>query len=283
MAKAVNQKRNAPDEVVSSQRIVRMRPDDGEDDLLFLYEELEVGKKTRKQLEDAGVVTIEGILQKKDEFKEAKVERIRKVSQQEFYRFCLWHENFYKENDKTVSWRNGFTVDSLDEFVESLSSAKAGAEAIFDVALHMIHEDDQGELKYITKKETDALYAHVAERVMEVLPEALVKGCHFNVTQYIENTARAIFNLPTGKPYQKIQLTAGQTQSGKSNVKAVVQATCDLLRCPLIIITKGVAESKDLSRKFQLNVSAYECNCIAIAVAIIAFFFFLSYQLLRGP
>jgi hypothetical protein len=46
-------------------------------------------------------------------------------------------------------------------------------------------------------------------------------------------------------------LVSGKTQSGKSSVKGVLQSFCAILKVPLIIITKGVSESKELHKKMQ--------------------------------
>jgi len=48
---------------------------------------------------------------------------------------------------------------------------------------------------------------------------------------------------------EKLLVVAGMTQSGKTYVEGVVQSMAGLLKIPLIILTKGVAESTDLHAK----------------------------------
>ena len=51
---------------------------------------------------------------------------------------------------------------------------------------------------------------------------------------------KCIINSPTGKKFKKRVLIAGKTQSGKTATKAVMQAVCTELNCPLIIVTKDL-------------------------------------------
>ena len=48
---------------------------------------------------------------------------------------------------------------------------------------------------------------------------------------------------------EKLFIVAGRTQAGKTAVIGLLQSLCAVLRIPLIVVTKGVAESIDLHKK----------------------------------
>jgi hypothetical protein len=60
-----------------------------------------------------------------------------------------------------------------------------------------------------------------------------------------------IVNVPTGETCETPIVLVGKTQSGKSGAKAVVQAVCFEVSCPLIIVTKGVSEARALLAKLK--------------------------------
>jgi hypothetical protein len=87
------------------------------------------------------------------------------------------------------------------------------------------------------------------EKVIEPMPEGLNKACgKFDYERFAEKAIRALFDPSTNG---KTVLVAGKTQSGKSAVKAVMQSLCFELDDPLIIITKGVSESRELHKKLK--------------------------------
>ena len=210
--------------------------------LTHALSELDIGGKALRQLKDVGVTTIADLLLLRDDLKDGTLKDLRKTIQKQLYHLCVWYEDFYMRQDAAVQWSDHLTEDVFDSFVEELGKSSLSSESqtktIFEHATSMLHEGSPGDLRDIPEKMRDALYAHVVHLTMQQLPESLVKECQFDVRNLITTCAKALFNLPTGEPYPKIQLVAGRTQSGKSYVKAVVQATCDLLRCPLIIIAK---------------------------------------------
>jgi hypothetical protein len=228
-----------------------------QDELVFVYDEVQLHPKSQRQLKELGILTVNDLIKRCDDFKNERILGMRKPAQQQLYYFCLWHQDFYSKNKVEVSWRDHFHYESFDAFIDQLEMPKsndsnqAQLKALFDHAKNMLHEGSQGELSNLTVDQYERLYKYVAELVVPQLPEDLIKLCLFDVPDLIMNCARAIFNFPSQQPYPKIQMIAGMTQSGKTSVKAVVQATCDLLRCPLVIITKGVSESIDLSKKIK--------------------------------
>ena len=62
-------------------------------------------------------------------------------------------------------------------------------------------------------------------------------------------------------------MVAGRTQSGKSAVKGVLQSLCGLLGIPMIVLTKGVEESKDLHAKLVKLAQGTSVNKKHVVVA----------------
>ena len=240
---------------------------DDEDDLQLVFDEIPIAKRFQNKLKNAlGMTCVADIFKMKDELSEGKVETLPNDVQNKLLLFCLWYEDFHDSSSEDDSKKSGSSWqdaliqgESFNVFEEKLRNSipnkSVGTipniKVVFDHALGMLHEGDQGELAMLNEQTLDDLYSYCVQRTMEFLPASLVKSCQFDVKKMIWSSAKAIFNLPTGKPYPKIQVVAGRTQSGKSNMKAVVRATCTLLRCPLIIITKGVKESTDLAAKIH--------------------------------
>ncbi|CAB9510755.1 expressed unknown protein [Seminavis robusta] len=228
------------------------------DDLSDVFDELFDARSQRK-LKELQIQSLETVLARRDDFKDEAIEGLRKSTQKQLHQFCLWYEEFFTKNDKSISWRAHFTADHFDSFVEQLGKSPDGdVNLLFEHARRMLHEGKPGDLADLTDKKRNDLYAYVVRKTMEELPPKLIEECNFDVKNFIIKCVRAIFNIPSGDPYPKILLVAGRTQSGKTNVKAVVLTTCNVLRCPLKIITKGVAESQDLKQKITHKVTKYQ-------------------------
>lgn len=245
--------RPSPNEPVESRRI-----DAIDADLLLVYDEALIPSKPQRQLAEAGVRDVEDVLARRNAFKEGTVGEVYKPSQKSLFHFCLWHADFYTKNDQATSWIEHFEEKAFAKFVDSIGLCDAKTKMLFEQAVRMLHEGSPGQLGMLPPEAYDELYAHVVHLVRKQLPEHLIEGCKFDVDDLITSCARAICNFPTGKPFPIIQLVAGRTQSGKSNVKAVVKATCEALYCPLLIIAKGVAEREDLKKKLDHLLNQFE-------------------------
>jgi hypothetical protein len=99
------------------------------------------------------------------------------------------------------------------------------------------------------------------ERVINPMTEGLKKACgNFCYKSFMRNAVRALFDPSSNG---KTILVAGKTQSGKSAVKALVQSLCFELDDPLLVITKGVSESRELHKKLQdFAARSTSANCI---------------------
>jgi hypothetical protein len=85
-----------------------------------------------------------------------------------------------------------------------------------------------------------------------MVPELLKICGKFNYDSFIEKAIchfHALVKEPDALEWEKLFIVAGRTQSFKTFVKGVVQSLSGLLKIPLIILTKGVAESTDLHAK----------------------------------
>jgi len=203
-----------------------------------------------------GITSVEALLAKKPELEGRELVGINKKIQKELALFCLWYTKFCKEHSSSVAWQQHFDEDSLED-IES-ESKHTSEDTLRNPALlrtyatHTLHDDeDRPFLKGLSEHEFEEMYNCTATKVINLLPEELKAECHFPLKDYAMKWIKAIFNLPTGKPYPKVFLNSGKTQAGKTAVKAVVYAICELLQLQLFVMTKGVQESLDLAKKIQ--------------------------------
>jgi hypothetical protein len=85
-----------------------------------------------------------------------------------------------------------------------------------------------------------------------MVPELLTICGKFHYDSFLEKAIshfHALVGEPDALEREKLFIVAGRTQAGKTSVKGVVQSMAGLLKIPVIILTKGVAESIDLHAK----------------------------------
>ena len=94
-------------------------------------------------------------------------------------------------------------------------------------------------------------------RIVNSMSKLLQSKCNFNHRVFIKDAVDA---YSAQKETQF--LVIGKTQSGKSSVKGTIRCIAHFLKCPVFIITKGVAESHNLCQKLKGYAmgTSLECN-----------------------
>ena len=223
---------------------------ESQDDTDFLYvcSEIDISETTRDHLQRLGIDTMAKLLDKKEDLKANGLKNMKKSSQKDFYEVCLWHDSFSEEKDRPVVWRDDFNEDIFSNFQKNgppmTTPSVLRPADIFAVAKSFVHGDGDGELSHFSEADVEAMYEWAANKTIEALSTDLKDKCIFDVKEFAILWYRAIFS---GKQAQFD--IHGHTQSGKSTLKALAFAICEMVSLPLIVITKGVAESKDLKKK----------------------------------
>jgi hypothetical protein len=240
---------------------------DNRECFLYVLEEADIGKQTRRQLDRLGIDSTEKLLEQCEEFNSGSLDDINVDIQKKLYHICRWHEAFVEDHDRQPMWNIDFNFDSFQGFEVEFEKSNATQQntptesnkdkivVLFERALKSLHEGKLRNLKGLSESDLKDLHDHVVKRVRKNLPPPLVKKCNFDVDDMILRVSKSIFNFPSGKPYEKVLVITGPTQSGKSFVKAVICATCDILMTFSLIVTHGVSESKDLDIKIKSHLA----------------------------
>lgn len=196
--------------------------------LAHIFEMLGSSEKYLLQLRQQGIRTVEDLLGKESELEAAQLAGVRRSIQKDLYNFCRWHKAFYGNHPSDIPWQQHFDEDSLCNFEKRLPTLE-DPELLLSYAIGLLHQDDQPLISELPETSFERMYEYAADQVIDAIPDDLKKECHFSLKEYTVKWFRAIFNLPSGDPYSNIFLNSGKTQSGKSAVKAVVCAICDVL------------------------------------------------------
>lgn len=216
-------------------------------DFASLCDEIGVGKKTQERLHLMRISSFAKLQEHREAISKGSLKDIKEFDQLELYDVCLWHD----EQKSHVNWTTDFNEKIFKSFQQENKHRQSKEKAwspkhLFAIAQHFIHDGDRdAELsKFDSDGELELMYEWLAGETVTTLSEELKQQCFFDVKDYAIQWYRNIF---TGRRTQfNIH---GQTQSGKSTLKALAFAMCETVSMPLIVITKGVAESKDLKKK----------------------------------
>ena len=230
-------------------------------DLKHIYDQLEIHARSQKELQQRGIVDLATLLERCDDFKDKKLIGVKRATQEALYHFCLWHEDFKnnKGNEEKV-WSDHFTAGSFEKFEENVvhllkestnPTQDMNTKDLFNEVLKTLH-NNESKLDRISPLQLEALHEYTTKLAFEDLSKTLLEKCQFNVKDLVRKVVKAILYATEDEQYEEnILLVAGWTQAGKSTAKAVMACVCELLLCPLYIMTKGVAESKDLKQKLK--------------------------------
>lgn len=248
-----------------------------DEDLRHICSVLSIGRKTRQRLENVNIYTLDHLLGAEERFQEQEFGELTEKQRDRLLIAIDW-----KKKHKDANILEEFEVDMFEEYEEEYDKRKkeeqrqnekkkVEIEQFINVVMgrsfsgNLSAEDKQdmefGKLVFQKFKcgeySLEDLYKYCANFVMQST----------NLKKHIGNFAYrdfiSIFMLHFFKCagyhvgeelsvyLQKNVVVAGRTQSGKSAVKGVMLFLCHLMEIPLIIVTKGVAESIDLHAKLE--------------------------------
>jgi hypothetical protein len=216
-----------------------------------IYEVLAINDASQLALRNVGVVSYEDLSGMKDRLKR----RIRGISlsvQKQLLRALDFLEHIQLEYGKSCNAiRDHFTEASFDKYDEDRESRLKFENVPMQLTFDLLKNGGPGGIwdKMLPEYRTRMVEWATKEKVINPMLEGLKKACgNFGYKSFTEKAIRALFDPSSnGKTF----LVAGKTQSGKSAVKAVVQSLCFEMDDPLIVITKGVSESRELHKKLQ--------------------------------
>lgn len=219
-----------------------------------IYQVLAFNDANQQALREVGVATYKNLCGMKDRFK-LRIPGINRTVQKQLVIAIEFLEQIRREYECNDGWeaiRDHFTEEEFERF----DDINRGSFLKFEnVSMHQMFDllkiGGPGCIWASMPPEylTMVVDWSAKEKVIKPMPERLKKACgNFGYKRFTENAIRALFDpSTTGKTI----LVAGKTQSGKSAVKAVMQSICFELDDPLIVITKGVSESRELHKKLK--------------------------------
>jgi hypothetical protein len=236
------------------------------DELLFLLKELDRSQYL-PTLQENGIDSIEVLMQRKETLENLPIKAAVKKS---LVSFCEWHDDFYDHNSDSVVWQDHFSEDALEAF-----GSRRSPEEILSLVVYTLHQEKR-DLSNISRDDFQRMVDYTSVKIVDALPANFKLQCHFDIKEYVAQWINAIVDMPFAQDVPNIKpdlyLAFGRTQAGKSVLKAVLWAVCDELGIDLFIITKGVAESKDLLKKIELYLddSKHRRNSTGATLRVVA-------------
>jgi hypothetical protein len=216
-----------------------------------IYQVLAVNDANQQALRNASVVTYADLRDMKDRLKR-RIRGVNLAVQKQLVIAIDFLEQIRRDyGDGGNAIRDHFTEATFERFNEDRESFLQFGRVTNQAAFDMLKIGGPGRIwdNMPPEYRTRIVEWSAEEKVINPMSEGLKKACgNFGYKRFAENAIRALFDPSTNG---KTILVAGKTQSGKSAVKAVMQSLCFELEDPLIVITKGVSESRELHKKLK--------------------------------
>lgn len=222
-------------------------------ELEHICDELDIGGKNRQRLVDEGITTYEKLIQAKERLGREEVGEVKGSVQTELYDTTCWYQDFHEDHGKEADVLVEFSEKAFVEFRKERENDKALIEDYIENVLGSKYSDANKRLHH-SLKNAGCYHDMIQECIQRTMTQLLKDQCgKFNYEAFAEEMFEHFHLLVSRKvdDEQRTIIVAGKTQSGKSSVKGVVQSMCAVLKIPLIVITKGVSESKDLHAKLK--------------------------------
>lgn len=211
--------------------------------------EVGVAHKMIVKMEEYGICSVDDLMKINDRIKRRELSGIWYTVLETLQLVVKWRES--NEQADILRDFNGEVLNKL--MIEHQNTAKI--DKYIKLALGRPHDEEI--VRYYEDIEGDndlrkALLNKCKDEIM--VPELRAVCGNFDYDSFIEKAICHFHALvkETGAnalEMEKLFVVAGMTQSGKTYVEGVVQSMAGLLKIPLIILTKGVAESTDLHAK----------------------------------
>lgn len=165
-----------------------------------------------------------------------------------------WHTSYTQQYGQSPDILRDFKDEVLEHYKQDIEAKTEFVEHYLTYVLGSKFSKDN--VHYLNEMNSrPELLENVVERCIEkVMTPDLVEKCgKFDYCHFITKCVEHFHSLVGCKSAAERCnfVVVGKTQSGKTGVKGVLQSFCGVLKLPLIIITKGVSESKELHAKLS--------------------------------
>ena len=199
------------------------------------------------KMEEYGICSVDDLMKINDRIKRKELSGIYILVLEALQLVVKW-----RESNEHADFLRDFNGEVLNK-VKIEDQHAATIDKYIKFALGRPHDEEIGRYYEDIEGDNDLLKALLNKCKDEIMVPALLKICgKFNYDLFLEKAIRhfhALVKEPDALEWEKLFIVAGRTQSFKTFVKGVVQSLSGLLKIPLIILTKGVAESTDLHAK----------------------------------
>ena len=251
-----------------------------------VHKVLDHGDETKVQLISAGITSLEDLFRSKEKLKGYKVEGLRKCRHDDYYSVILYLEDFqstHASRKADILSEQDFNIDDIDKFKKKITDQKAKQEEA-ERALKAKQKESEWEAErdviqqYILLVMGKSIPVPLMHKKLESIPncrERIINCISEVLTPLFEQAAEfknsytkheeELFTKPflshiydhdqtdpeTISDKANIMIVYGPTQCGKTSLNLVVMCLCKHLNIPLVIMTKGVREGKELSKKLH--------------------------------
>jgi hypothetical protein len=202
--------------------------------------EVGVSRVMRVKMEEYGICTVDDLMKINDRIERRELSGIWYPVLEMLQLVVKWR----KSNEQADILRD-FNGEVLDKLMKIDKYIKLALGRPHDEEIVRYYEDVEGDNDLLK-----ILLSKCKEEIM--VPELLTICGKFHYDSFLEKAIshfHALVGEPDALEREKLFIVAGRTQAGKTSVKGVVQSMAGLLKIPVIILTKGVAESIDLHAK----------------------------------
>jgi hypothetical protein len=214
-----------------------------------------IPRRTCQKLVDEGITTLKALVQVKERLHRGEFGKLRKDDQTSLYEAICFHE----QRSDDIESPSQFSQEVHNKFREEREVKKEAEIALIQNYIKTVlgsEYSEENKCLHDAMKNDDECYNEMVNQCVEkCLTPVLKDRCgNFESSNFIKKIIENFHVLANGEvdgQKKKTFIVAGKTQSGKSSVKGLVQSVCGLLKIPLIVLTKGVAESKDLHMKLK--------------------------------
>jgi len=237
-----------------------------------IFRVIKIDSETCKALKEEGVTDLESLLEIEEEVRNEDLS-LKAVQRKRIILYLDWSRAFYREHGREPEPLEDFDNTAFADYkLKRKHSVQLSEENALVVPMEDPEWYDLILAVLLSARTTKSLEKMVAlseahrnkftgwfvRDIQGLMPSQLVDACSHFEPQYIEFTERFVDKVfltddrtsysgekPSFPPF----LVGGRTQAGKTSFKAVCALVCNKVEIPLIIITKGVAESKELYSK----------------------------------
>ncbi|CAB9506184.1 expressed unknown protein [Seminavis robusta] len=220
-------------------------------DFQFICEEADIGlgRKTKKKFSEEGILSFHDLLKK------TLVLDPKNAVENELFKVVDWYKWFQRSHGRApVMGRGGdFNGDAFDDFKENSSTVEIPVPRNALGEIYGLLRDDQ-QINDLVKQRglMSRIQAETVKDIEAAMTPELKRGVGtFDSNSFSRMVVDIVFHNAEPNQQNSLAFVVGQTQVGKSSVKAVTSLASNSVRVPTVIVTRGVSESKELVKKLR--------------------------------